>query len=187
MRWRYFNQRILLHRPNLLSYAVRRIPALALQAYECDAIEKCRQLAQETIEDIASFSLINQITGWNGVWLIFQAACVPLLRAFLNDSTNQCLCGTLQSCQMQLVVDYLARMQEWSPAATRTLHVVSRILNASKQISRDKSPISPAAADEVGEYSSQLNALENARSNAAILNTPKIPLDQVSLQQSMMK
>ena len=89
--------------------------------------------------------------------------------------------------QVQLVVDYLARMQEWSPAATRTLHVVSRILNASKQISRDKSPISPAAADEVGEYSSQLNALENTRSNAAIPSTPKIPLDQVSLQQSMMK
>lgn len=135
MRWRYFNQCLLLHRPSLLDYAIRRIPSFALSKFERSSIQECRRYAKETIEDIVTTPLINQSTGWNGVWLLFQAVCVPLLGCFLADATTDDPQASLESChsQIKIAIEYLVRMKSWSPAATRTLLVISRILSASEK------------------------------------------------------
>ncbi|KAG2421357.1 hypothetical protein HFD88_005332 [Aspergillus terreus] len=135
MKWRYANQRMLLYRPTLLSYALRRVPYIALRSEERTAIERCREIAEEAIQDISSTAQSHQMSGWNAVWLIFQAVMVPLLGLYLNDSTNNDPRATVESCQAQVetAMLVLARLQPWSPTARRTLDAVSRILEASKR------------------------------------------------------
>ncbi|WEW59623.1 hypothetical protein PRK78_005102 [Emydomyces testavorans] len=135
MRWRYQSQRILLHRPVLLSYAMRRVPYVALRTEERYAIERCRMVADETIRDVASTTRLNQMTGWNAVWLLFQATLVPLLGLFIADSTATHMYATLESCrnQVETAIVALERLESWSPTAKRTLEVVSRILEASQR------------------------------------------------------
>lgn len=135
MRWRYQSQRILLHRPVLLSYAMRRIPYVALRAEERYAIERCRMVADETVRDVAATMRLNQKTGWNAVWLLFQATLVPLLGLFIADNTATHAHATLDSCrnQVETAMAALQRLEPWSPTAKRTLEVVSRILEASQR------------------------------------------------------
>ncbi|EEP77531.1 conserved hypothetical protein [Uncinocarpus reesii 1704] len=135
MRWRYQSQRILLHRPVLLSYAMRRVPYVALRTEERYAIEKCRMVADETIRDVASTTRLNQMTGWNAVWLLFQATLIPLLGLFIADSTATHPYATLDSCrnQVETAMCALERLESWSPTAKRTLEVVSKILEASQR------------------------------------------------------
>ncbi|KAK2805215.1 hypothetical protein FQN51_000738 [Onygenales sp. PD_10] len=141
MRWRYQSQRILLHRPVLLSYAMRRIPYIALRAEERAAIEKCRMVANETIRDMSSATRLNQMSGWNAVWFIFQATLVPLLGLFIADNTATDSTATIDSCRAQVEISMiaLARMQYWSPTAKRTLEVVSRIFEAANRSRTDTS------------------------------------------------
>ncbi|KMP06500.1 hypothetical protein CIRG_06181 [Coccidioides immitis RMSCC 2394] len=135
MRWRYQSQRILLHRPVLLSYAMRRIPYVALRTEERYAIERCRMVANETIRDVASTTRLNQMTGWNAVWLLFQATLVPLLGLFIADGTATHAHATSDSCrnQVETAIVALERLENWSPTAKRTLEVVSRILETSQR------------------------------------------------------
>ncbi|KAE8151464.1 fungal-specific transcription factor domain-containing protein [Aspergillus avenaceus] len=135
MKWRYYNQRMLIYRPTLLSYAMRRVPYIALRSEERTAIERCRQIAEATIQDISSTAQSHQMSGWSAVWLIFQAVMVPLLGLFLNDSTTNDPRATISSCQSQveMAMLVLARLERWSPTARRTLDAVSRILEASKR------------------------------------------------------
>lgn len=135
MRWRYYNQRMLLYRPTLLSYAMRRIPYIALQPEERTAIERCREIADTTIHDVSANTKQNQMSGWNGVWRLFQAVMVPILGLFLDDDTAGDPRASTGSCQTQIEIAMLtlARMQPWSPTAKRTLDVVSRIFEASKR------------------------------------------------------
>ncbi|KAJ5304470.1 uncharacterized protein N7443_004130 [Penicillium atrosanguineum] len=149
MRWRYFNQCLLLHRPSLLDYAIRRIPCFALPESELSSIRKCRRYAKETIEDIVATPLINQSTGWNGVWLLLQAVCVPLLGCFLADATTDDPHASLESChsQVKIAIEFLVRMKTWSPTATRTLLVISRILSASEKARAKLSSRPPILSD----------------------------------------
>ncbi|KAI1961415.1 hypothetical protein LOZ58_003269 [Ophidiomyces ophidiicola] len=135
MRWRYQSQRILLHRPVLLNYAIRRVPYIAVKAEERYAIEQCRIVADETIRDVASALRLNQMTGWNAVWLLFQATLVPLLGLFIADSTTTHPLGTPDNCrtQVEIAMAALSRLESWSPTARRTLEVVSTILEASQR------------------------------------------------------
>ncbi|KAA8645384.1 putative C6 transcription factor [Aspergillus tanneri] len=135
MKWRYCNQRMLLYRPTLLSYAMRRVPYIALRSEERTSIERCREIAEATIQDISSTAQSHQMSGWNAVWLIFQATMVPLLGLFLNDHTTSDPRASVESCQEQveMAMMLLARLQSWSPTASRTLDAVSRILEASKR------------------------------------------------------
>jgi hypothetical protein len=135
MKWRYYNQRMLIYRPTLLSYAMRRVPYIALRSEERTAIERCRQIAEATIQDISSAAQSHQMSGWNAVWLMFQAVMVPVLGLFLNDNTTSDPRATVVSCQSQveMAMLVLARLEHWSPTAKRTLDAVSRILEASKR------------------------------------------------------
>ncbi|OOF90955.1 hypothetical protein ASPCADRAFT_177962 [Aspergillus carbonarius ITEM 5010] len=135
MKWRYCNQRMLLYRPTLLSYAMRRVPYIVLRSEERTAIERCREIAEATIQDVATKAQFHQMSGWNAVWLIFQAAMVPLLGLFLNDSTVDDPRATIEACQAQVETTMLVleRLEPWSPAAKSTLDAVSRIFEASKR------------------------------------------------------
>lgn len=67
MKWRYQNLRIILHRPYLLSFALRKIPYDNLTAEEKVAVGKCRIIASKTIEDISNECKQDVISAWNGV------------------------------------------------------------------------------------------------------------------------
>ncbi|KAJ5109600.1 hypothetical protein N7532_002245 [Penicillium argentinense] len=135
MRWRYYNQRMLLYRPTLLSYAMRRVPYIALRAEERTAIQKCREVAELSIQNIAATAQLNQLCGWNAVWWTFQASLVPLVGLFLNDPTADDHRATIESCQAQVetAMTTLARMQAFGHTAKRSLDAVSRIYEASKR------------------------------------------------------
>ena len=66
-KWRYQNLRIILHRPYLLSAALRKVPFSSLTGEEKLAIGKCRVIAAKTIDDIATECKEDVISGWNGV------------------------------------------------------------------------------------------------------------------------
>ncbi|CAG8251641.1 unnamed protein product [Penicillium salamii] len=135
MRWRYYNQRMLLYRPTLLNYAMRRVPYIALRSEERTAIEKCREVAQQSIENIAATAQLNQLCGWNAVWWTFQASMVPLVGLFLNDPTADDPRASIESCQAQveMAMMTLARMQSFGHTAKRSLDAISRIYEASKR------------------------------------------------------
>lgn len=135
MRWRYYNQRILLYRPTLLSYAMRRVPYIALRAEERTAIERCREVAEISIQNIAATAQLNQLCGWNAVWWTFQASLVPLLGLFLNDPTSDDPRATIESCQAQVetAMSTLSRMLTYGHTAKRSLDALARIYEASKR------------------------------------------------------
>ncbi|KAJ5698068.1 hypothetical protein N7462_000073 [Penicillium macrosclerotiorum] len=135
MRWRYYNQRMLLYRPTLLSYAMRRVPYIALRVEERTAIEKCREVAELSIQNIAATAQLNQLCGWNAVWWTFQASLVPLVGLFLNDPTADDPRASIESCQRQVetAMTTLARMQSYGHTAKRSLDAISRIYEASKR------------------------------------------------------
>ncbi|KAJ5707844.1 Transcription factor [Penicillium malachiteum] len=135
MRWRYHNQRMLIYRPTLLSYAMRRVPYIALRVEERTAIEKCREVAELSIQNIAATAQLNQLCGWNAVWWTFQASLVPLVGLFLNDPTADDPRASIESCQAQVetAMATLARMSSIGHTAQRSLETMSRIYEASKR------------------------------------------------------
>ncbi|PYH43643.1 putative C6 transcription factor [Aspergillus saccharolyticus JOP 1030-1] len=163
MKWRYLNQRMLLYRPTLLSYAMRRVPYIVLRSEERMAIERCREIAETTIHDIATRAQEHQMSGWNAVWLIFQAAMVPLLGLFLSDSTVDDPRATVEACQAQVETTMLvlARLQSWSPTAKSTLDAVRRLYEASK---RNSALMSASSSIDNGSCS---NMCEEGVSGAA--------------------
>ncbi|KAF9891579.1 hypothetical protein FE257_003590 [Aspergillus nanangensis] len=142
MRWRYYNQRMLLYRPTLLSYAMRRVSYVALRAEERTALEKCREMAELSIQNIAATAHLNQLCGWNAVWWTFQASMVPLLGLYLNDPTADDPRASIESCQAQVetAIMTLTRMQPFGHTAKSSLDAVSRVYNASKRTKDTSTP-----------------------------------------------
>ncbi|KAJ5692706.1 hypothetical protein N7462_002129, partial [Penicillium macrosclerotiorum] len=131
MRWKFYNQRMLLYRPMLLTYAMRRIPLMAIRAEERTAIIKCREIAELTIRDISMTTHLNQIVGWNAVWLIFQATMVPLISLSIGSIDDESG-ASFEACKSQVerAILTLARLRPYGHTAARSLEVVSRILEA---------------------------------------------------------
>jgi transcription factor-like protein len=67
MKWQYQNLRMILHRPYLLSFALRQTSYDSLTAEEKVAIGKCRLVASKTIEDITNECKSNVMCGWHAV------------------------------------------------------------------------------------------------------------------------
>jgi len=132
MKWRYQNLRMLLHRPVLLSMASSGINPHT-QACDADlaAIETCRELAAQTIDDIAREWTRNQMSGWNAVWFLYQAAMVPLVSIFWQWGSPR-VPDWLK--QIETILDLLEAMEEWSLAARRSREVVLRMYEASRAI-----------------------------------------------------
>ncbi|MCJ1415503.1 hypothetical protein MMC32_001835 [Xylographa parallela] len=139
LSWRYYNLRIVLHRPVLLSVAMRGLlqdsVSSSLSPEETSAILKCRISASKTIEDIAHHVQPNQLSGWNGVWFLYQACMIPLVSIFM-DGTNEEADEWRQ--QVEIALELFDRMADWSLAARRTKEVVSRVYEASKATNAPK-------------------------------------------------
>lgn len=121
----------------LLSYAMRRIPYSFLLPEERLGIERCREIADLSIQDIAATVSLNQLCGWNAVWWTFQLSLVPLIGLFLNasgDGADDPQAG-FESCQaqVQLAMMILERIRPYGYKAERSLDVISRLFEASKR------------------------------------------------------
>ncbi|KAF2261755.1 hypothetical protein CC78DRAFT_340231 [Lojkania enalia] len=130
MKWRFQNIRIVLHRPVLLSTALRRTPFASLSAEEKVAVGKCRIIAAKTIEDISTECLPDLISGWNGVWFVFQACMIPLVSLFSDSSMLEEVEKWKSSLETALA--FFERSKPWSIAAKRSLDAVSRLYEAYK-------------------------------------------------------
>ncbi|KAG0155351.1 hypothetical protein PDIDSM_926 [Penicillium digitatum] len=131
MRWRFYNHRMLLFRPTLLNYAMRRIPFMAIRVEERTAIQKCQEIAAGSIQDISSTTQLNQMIGWNAVWMLFQDTMVPLicLSAGVADHDSA---ASFEACktQVETAMLTLGRMKPYGHTAGRSLEVISGILES---------------------------------------------------------
>ncbi|KAH8839271.1 hypothetical protein MCOR27_005019 [Pyricularia oryzae] len=133
MKWRYQNLRMLLHRPVLLSLASSGSTHAA--EHDIAAIETCRDLAQQTIEDIAREWTRNQMSGWNAVWFLYQAAMIPLVSVFWQWNSARV---PEWHKQIETVLELLDAMEDWSLAARRSREVVFRMYEASRNLQRQQ-------------------------------------------------
>lgn len=129
MKWRYQNLRMLLHRPVLLSLASSRATAAA--GADAAAVETCRALARQTIDDVAREWGRNQMAGGHAAWFLYQAAMVPLVSVFWQWDSPRV---PEWHAQIEAVVELLDAMGDWSPAARRSREAVSRMYEASRTI-----------------------------------------------------
>ena len=134
MRWRYLLARVILHRPVLLWYAMRKMPFENLSDDKKTAIDLCRDVTANLISDIASTWRAQkqcQMSGWNATWLMYQAVMMPLLSLF-TDSLDA---DTVQRSQQQVetALATFSELQEWSNTARWSLDVVTRIYEASRR------------------------------------------------------
>lgn len=129
LKWRYQNLRIVLHRPVLLNLASRG-PRYKATEDELHSVELCRLIAKQTIGDIGREWTQNQMSGWNAVWFLYQAAMIPLVSMFWEwkDATN------MRDWQLQIesVLGSLNDMSDWSLSARRSREVVLKMFEASK-------------------------------------------------------
>ncbi|KAK7927760.1 fungal specific transcription factor domain-containing protein [Apiospora marii] len=138
MKWRYQNLRMLIHRPVLLNLASSG--ASHAPEHDIAAIEACRDLAKQTIEDIAREWTRNQMSGWNAVWFLYQAAMIPLVSIFWQWDSPRV--ADWQK-QIETILELLDSMQDWSLAARRSREVVWRMYEASRQLEPDLRAHSP--------------------------------------------
>lgn len=122
MRWQYWNLRMLLFRPALLD-AVSK-PGMHYESADQHAIEKCRQISKTAVEDIARSWVKNQMSGWNAVWNLYQAAMIPLLSLVWQP---QNLSVPEWKSQIELVLELFESMRDWSLTARCSKRVVSQI------------------------------------------------------------
>lgn len=122
---------MLLYRPKLLSYAMRRVPFMTLRMEERNAILKCREIAETTIQTISKVTRLNQMIGWNGVWFLFQAIMVPLVY-LSTKSTDHDPDASFASCrtQVETAMMTLERLKPYGHTAQRSLEVISSIFEA---------------------------------------------------------
>lgn len=130
MKWRFHNIRIVLHRPVLLTTALRRCDWASLTADEKIAVEKCRTMASITIEEISRDCMPDLISGWNAVWFCFQACMVPLVSLFSDASQPEEVEKWKASIETALA--FFDRVRDWSIAAKRSADAVSRLYAAYK-------------------------------------------------------
>lgn len=142
MRWRYLLWRIIIHRPVLLWYAMRRIPFATLPQEKKSAIVLCRELAAELISDIATTwkgQKALQMAGWNATWNLYQTLMVPLLSLYSDPSDPNVVEESRK--QVELGLAALQDLRNWSNIAQRSYEVVSRIYEASKRHRPSQQPM----------------------------------------------
>ncbi|KAL7894890.1 fungal-specific transcription factor domain-containing protein [Trichoderma sp. SZMC 28014] len=136
MIWRYWNLRMLLYRPVLLTLACKTQSPIDEQ--DVVAVQTCQNAARETIDSISMGWTRQQMSGWNAVWFLYQAAMIPLVSILWqpdNPSVVQ------WRAQVESILDLFEAMQDWSLTARRSRDVVSRLLEASSQISNARQGI----------------------------------------------
>lgn len=138
MIWRYWNLRMLLYRPVLLTLASKG--QLPMSENDVTAVEICQGAARETVDSISKGWMRQQMSGWNAVWFLYQAAMIPLVSILWqpdNPSVVQ------WRGQIETTLELFTAMKDWSLTARRSRDVVSRLLEASTQISNARQGSSP--------------------------------------------
>lgn len=128
MHNRYFNLRLLLHRPMLLSYADRKVPFSSLQPEEQSVIQSCQDIACSAIDHIAdAFLSPNRLRVWNAVWYLYQASMVTVL-SIIVDPNNPNISRWRASTEKALQL--FQGMAPWTKAADRSREVLASIYEA---------------------------------------------------------
>ena len=177
MRWRFYNQRMLLYRPRLLNYAMRRIPLIAIKDEERIAVQRCREIAQLEIEDISATTAMksSQMIAWNAVWLTFQATMVPLLYLSTATSINPTNTTTttrdsddgeraeIDACkaQVETALATLDRMRPYGHRAERSLRMISSILETILHTSEIDLPAYNHTADAAATHDEDHMEIQN--------------------------
>ncbi|RFU72834.1 fungal specific transcription factor domain-containing [Trichoderma arundinaceum] len=130
MTWRYWNLRMLLYRPVLLTLASKG--QLPTTEQDVAAVEICQGAARETVDSISKGWMRQQMSGWNAVWFLYQAAMIPLV-SLLWQPDNPSVVEW--RAQIESTLELFNAMQDWSLTARRSRDVVSRLLEASSEIS----------------------------------------------------
>ena len=138
MKWRFQNIRLVLHRPILLTTALRGSSWGTLTADEKLAVGKCRLIAQNTIEDLSQECMPDLISGWNAVWFCFQACMVPLVSLFSDYSIPEEVESWKSSIETAL--QFFETVKDWSIAAKRSGDAVTRLYAAYKTYASTMSP-----------------------------------------------
>lgn len=163
MRWRFYNQRILLYRPQLLNYAMCRVPIIAIKDEDRITVQRCGDIARVAIDDIAAAtataqntSQMTQMLAWNAVWMIFQATMVPLilLAAAVAPGTDEDADAQAQACkaykaQVETATGALDRMRPYGHTVERSLGMISGILETVTK-TQTHTPVTGEAALGVG-------------------------------------
>lgn len=166
MKWRYHNIRVVLHRPVLLTTALRRCTFATLTAEEKTAVEKCRTVASTTIEDISRDCMPDLISGWNAVWFCFQACMVPLVSLF-SDATQPEEVEKWKA-SIETALAFFDRIRDWSIAAKRSADAVSRLYAAYK--TQKMTPPQPSVPPTPQMQQQQAYAMPNNYSHLNVLN-----------------
>ena len=138
MSWRFHNLRLVLHRPILLNHALRSglgpgaEAAAAADGEEARLVAACRAIAAENVADIRARWTRCQMSGWNGVWMLFQAAMVPLLTAFAEFNRGHWDEVRRAQRLLEEVMALLAEMREWSAVAGKSLAFVRKMYEKSR-------------------------------------------------------
>ncbi|KAI9735800.1 MAG: hypothetical protein M1834_001264 [Cirrosporium novae-zelandiae] len=140
MSWRYYNLRMLIHRPVLLNDALRSSlpnhpplsPHLPPSPDDLKIVTRCRTIASDNISNIEALWSRSQISGWNGVWLLFQASTVPLVTLFAETNRGNEKEVRKAITQTERVVELLDSMGEWSIAAKKSKAFVERLLEGAR-------------------------------------------------------
>lgn len=127
MRWRYWNLRMLLYRPVLLAVASSDKNA-PISAEDEAAVATCQEFAKQIIEDISNGWTRHQMSGWNAVWLLYQAAMIPLISILWQPDSSSV--SEWQS-QVITILDLFEKMEDWSLTARSSKDVVGLIYQAS--------------------------------------------------------
>lgn len=167
MRWRFQNIRIVLHRPVVLTTALRRCTFANLAGEEKTAVEKCRTIASITIDEINRDCLPDLISGWNAVWFCFQACMVPLVSLFSDASQPEEVEKWKASIETALV--FFDRIKDWSIAAKRSADAVSRLYAAYK--AQKTTPTQPPIQPSFQMQQQQQQQVYDMADNYSLLNS----------------
>ena len=168
MSWRYHNLRLVLHRPVLLNHALRSSlePPAPLAREGARLVAACRAIAAENIADIRAHWTRAQMSGWNAVWLLFQACMPPLVTVFAELNRRDHAAVRAAQAQLADALALLADMADWSVAAKKTLVFVRKMYDRSRQM------LAQAEAQQKGGQGGLEAAMANLATEAETAPAP---------------
>jgi hypothetical protein len=183
MRWRYLLSRVILHRPVLLWYAMRRMPFDDLADDKKTAVDTCRDVTADLINDIGTTwkgQKECQMSGWNATWLLYQAVMVPVLSLFCDTLDSEVVERSRH--QVESALETFSQLQRWSSTAKRSYEVVSRIYEASRRHTDTIPDLQPDYYDNIHHAASGLRP-----QYIDLTSHPHIPHHQNQSQHSQLQ
>ncbi|KAI4152661.1 MAG: hypothetical protein LQ340_002772, partial [Diploschistes diacapsis] len=136
MCWRFHNLRLVLYRPLLLNNALRSSLDQNDGASEDEvrSVANCRRIAADSIQDIGAQWKETQISGWNAVWLLFQASMVPIVTLFAEFNRGNLHEVREAQAKIEQVIALLGQMAQWSVTARKTRNFIIKIYSHSRSM-----------------------------------------------------